>query len=325
MSGLKSMAAAAALGLMALAGTASAEGWPEKNITMIVPFGAGGSIDRFARGLAQHWEARLDGVAVVVENRPGASGLLGAKTFLNAPADGHTIFVGIQPTLSMNVVVQNADFTLDDFAFVNFEQRDYGDIVVSAESRFDTLEDFVAEAKAKPGELSAAMILGGGTSLFGLALMQEMGLDVRQVTFDSGGALRTNMLGNHSDVTVSGAYGDSSLGDQVKVLAVASPEPFPGLDGAVSIAKAYPDLNVPQIGDSRFIAVHAAFAKYQPEDFAALVESYKATFESDEYQAYLKETGTDVISGYMGPEASTALAGDMKAVVERFKDVLTNN
>ena len=174
MSGLKSMVAAAALGVMALAGTASAEGWPEKNITMIVPFGAGGSIDRFARGLAQHWEARLDGVAVVVENRPGASGLLGAKTFLNAPADGHTIFVGIQPTLSMNTVVQNADFTLDDFAFVNFEQRDYGDIVVSADSRFDTLEDFVTEAKAKPGELSAAMILGGGTSLFGLALMQEL-------------------------------------------------------------------------------------------------------------------------------------------------------
>lgn len=325
MSGFKTLTAAAALGLIALAGGAAADGWPEKNITMIVPFGAGGSIDRFARGLAQHWEARLDGVSIVVENRPGASGLLGAKTFLNMPADGHTVFVGIQPTLSMNTVVQNADFTLEDFAFINFEQRDYGDIVVSASSRFNSLEDFVAEAKAKPGELSAAMILGGGTSLFGLALMQELGLDVRSVTFDSGGALRTNMLGNHSDVTISGAYGDLSLGDQVKVLAVASPEPFPGLDGAVSVAQAYPDLDIPKIGDSRFIAVHAAFAKDNPDDFAKLVESYKATFESAEYQAYLKETGTDIISGYMGPEASTELAFEMKAVVERFKDVLTNN
>lgn len=314
-----------ALAVSAFAGQAAAEAWPSKNITMIVPFGAGGSIDRFARGLAQHWEKRLDGVSVIVENRPGASGLLGAKTFLNAPADGHTLFVGIQPTLSINTVVQDADFGLDDFAFVNFEQRDYGDVAVSADSRFDSIDAFVEEARAKPGELSLAMIHGGGTSLFGLALIQELDLDVRVVTFDSGGALRTNLLGNHSDATISGAFGDSSLGDQIRVLAVASPEPFPGLDGAVPISKAFEGLNVPQIGDSRFVAAHAAFAKDNPEGFAQLVESYKQTYESDEYQAYLKTTGTDVISGYMGPDASTEYASDMHKVVERFKDVLANN
>lgn len=325
MSGLKAMAVSAALGILTLNGQASAEGWPSKNITMIVPFGAGGSIDRFARGLAQHWEANLDGLSIIVENRPGASGLLGAKTFLNAPADGHTLFVGIQPTLSMNIVVQNSDFSLDDFAFVNFEQQDYGDVVVSGTSRFDSLEGFVEEARANPGTLSAAMILGGGTSLFGLALLQELNLDVQVVTFDSGGALRTNMLGNHSDVTISGAYGDQSLGDQVKVLAVASPDVFPGLDSAIPIAQAYPDLNVPNIGDSRFVAVHAGFATEHPEDFDALVASYKATFESAEYQEYLKKTGVDVISGYAGPEASQETAKSMQTVVERFKDVLSNN
>lgn len=324
MSAWKSLAISAALGWMSLTAPAMAAGWPSKNITMIVPFGAGGSIDRFARGLAQYWEKRLDGVSIIVENRPGASGLLGAKTFLNAPADGYTLFVGIQPTLSINTVVQGADFSLDDFAFINFEQRDYGDVVVSASSRVNSLSDFVNEARAKPGTLSAAMILGGGTSLFGLALLQELKLDVRVVTFNSGGALRTNMLGNHSDVTISGAYGDVAMGDQVKVLAVASPEPFPGLPKAVPIAKAYPDANVPQIGDSRFVAVHAAFAKKHPEDFAKLVQSYKETFESKEYQAYLKTTGTDVISGYMGPEASTKFAQSMEKVVERFKNALSD-
>ncbi len=328
MKGLKGIVAtamSAAIGVAVMTGSVTAQDWPSKNITMIVPFGAGGSIDRFARGLAQHWEARLDGVSIVVENRPGASGLLGATTFLNTPADGHTLFIGIQPTLSMNVVVQNADFSLDDFAFVNFEQRDYGDVVVSANSRFDSLEQFVEEARANPDTLSAAMILGGGTSLFGLALLQELDLDVRVVTFDSGGALRTNMLGNHSDITISGAYGDLSLGDQVKVLAVASPEPFPGLDNAVPASQAYPDLNIPRIGDSRFVAVHAEFAQNNPDEFAALVESYRATFESAEYQEYIRSTGTDVISGYIGPDASTEQAEAMSEVVDRFKDVLTNN
>ncbi|MDO8877913.1 MAG: tripartite tricarboxylate transporter substrate binding protein [Pseudolabrys sp.] len=320
----KAIAVSAALGLVAVTGPASAGGWPSGNITMIVPFGAGGSIDRFARGLAQYWEKHLDGVSIIVENRPGASGLLGAKTFLNAPANGQTLFVGIQPTLSINTVVQRADFSLNDFAFVNFEQRDYGDVVVSANSRFNSLSDFVDEARAKPGTLSAGMILGGGTSLFGLAMIQELNLKVRVVTFNSGGQLRTNMLGNHSDITISGAHGDLSLGDRAKVLAVASAKPFPGLDKAVPFVKAYPNLNVPQIGDARFVAVHAAFAKKHPEEFAKLVKSYKETFESKEYQAYLKSTGTDVISGYVGPDESTKLAQSMQQLVERFKDVLSN-
>ncbi|UXX83160.1 Bug family tripartite tricarboxylate transporter substrate binding protein [Roseovarius pelagicus] len=325
MKALKTFAVGAAMAIIAMSGSAVADTWPTKNITMIVPFGAGGSIDRFARGLAQHWESRLDGVSIIVENRSGASGLLGAKTFLSMPDDGHTMFVGIQPTLSMNIAVQNADFSLDDFAFVNFEQRDFGDVVVSANSRFDTIQQFVDEARANPNTLSLAMILGGGTSLFGLALIQELDLNVRVVTFDSGGALRTNMLGDHSDATISGAYGDLSLGDQVKVLAVASPEPFPGLEGAVPASEAFPGLDIPQIGDSRFVAVHGTFAQENPEAFDLLVESYKATFESEEYQAYLKSSGTDIISGYYGPEVSTEQAKAMSGVVERFKDVLTNN
>lgn len=311
------------LGVLAVASPAHAADWPTKNMTMIVPFGAGGSIDRFARGLAQYWEKQL-GVSIVVDNRPGASGLLGAMTFLKAPPDGHTLFIGIQPTLSMNIIVQDAPFKLDQFTFLNFEQRDYGDVVVSAESRFDSFQAFVDEAKAKPGTLSAAMIHGGGTSLFGLALFEALGLDVRVVTFDSGGALRTNMLGNHSDVTISGAYGDATLGDKVRVLAVASAQPFPGLPKAVPVPQAYPDKKVPQIGDSRFIAVHTDFAKKNPELFKKMVDSYRKVFDSAEYQAYLKKIGTDVISQYAGPEASLQQSNEMNAVVERFKDVLKN-
>ncbi|NYT44321.1 tripartite tricarboxylate transporter substrate binding protein [Alcaligenaceae bacterium] len=326
MFGLRKFIAWSAISLSAtlLAVPVYAADWPSKNITMIVPFGAGGSIDRFARGLAQHWEKQLDGTSIIVENRPGASGLLGAMTFLKAPSDGHTLFVGIQPTLSMNIQVQDAPFKLDDFAIVNVEQRDFGDVVVGADSPFESIQQFVNEARAKPGKLSVAMIHGGGTSLFGLALLEELDLDVRVVTFDSGGALRTNMLGNHSDVTISGAYGDVSLADKVRVLAVASAEPFPGLPNAIPVSKAFKDIKVPQIGDSRFLAVHSQFAREQPEQYAKLVDSYRKTFESADYQAYLKKTGTDVISQYVGPEVAQQQSEEMDAVVGRFKDVLKN-
>ena len=83
--------------------------WPNGDIRMIVPFSPGGSVDRMARGLAQHWEENL-GVSIIVENYEGAGGLLGARTFLEADADGHTFLVGIQPSLSLNIVTQGAHF-----------------------------------------------------------------------------------------------------------------------------------------------------------------------------------------------------------------------
>jgi len=304
-------------------GAASADDWPTKNIRMIVPFSAGGSIDRFARGLAQHWEERLDGVSIVVENRSGASGLLGAQTFLGSEADGHTIFVGIQPTLSMNVVAQGAPFSLEDFAFINMEQRDYGTVVVRAASPYKSVHEFVDAARVKPGELSVAMIQGGGTTLFGLSLIRELELDVRVVTFDGGGELRTNMLGGHSDVTISGAFGDLALGDQVRVLTVASKAKFPGHPDAPPINKAFDGIDVPPLGDSRFLAVHSSFAKQNPESFQQLVDSYRETYESDKYQAFIEANGADVISGYIGPDETTRLAGQLHEVVESLADVLT--
>ncbi len=311
------------LGSIGFAGQASASDWPTKNIRMIVPFSAGGSIDRFARGLAQYWEERLDGVSIIVDNRAGASGLLGAQTFLGSPADGHTIFVGIQPTLSMNIVVQGAPFSLDDFAFINMEQRDYGNVVVRSASPYATIGDFVQAARERPGELTVAMIQGGGTTLFGLSMIRELDLDLRVVTFDGGGELRTNMLGGHSDVTISGAFGDLALGDQVRVLTVASEDYFPGLPDSPPINTAFDDVNVPPLGDSRFLAVHSSFARDYPEAFAKLVESYRETFESEKYQAFMAETGAAIISGYIGPDETTRLAHELHEVVESLADVLT--
>lgn len=311
------------LGLTGFSGQAFAADWPTNNIRMIVPFSAGGSIDRFARGLAQHWEERLDGVSIIVENRSGASGLLGAQTFLGSAADGHTLFVGIQPTLSMNIVVQGAPFSLDDFAFVNMEQRDYGSVVVRAASEFETIGDFVDASRERPGELSVAMIQGGGTTLFGLAMIRELELDVRKVTFDGGGELRTNMLGGHSDVTISGAFGDLSLGDQVRVLTVASEDYFPGHPDALPINSAFEGINVPPLGDSRFVAVHSTFASENPEAFTKLVDSYRATFESEKYQSFIAETGANIISGYLGPDETTRLAHELHGVVESLADVLS--
>jgi len=299
--------------------------WPNGNVKLIVPFGAGGSVDRFSRGLASHWEKNLGGASMVVENRGGAGGMLGARTFMGAPKDGSVLFAGIQPTLSMNIVAQGADFSLDDFVFVNIEQRDFASITVRADSKYKTIQDLVNDIRANPGKIKLSMVPGSGTYLFGLAFVKGLNLDVNIVTFNGGGAQRTDLLGGHSDAMVASAYGDMVLGDKVRVLAVSSLEPFPGWPNAQPITKAYPELKIPAIGDNRFIAVSREFAESNPAAFDALVESYKNTFSSPEYQDYINKQGSIIISDFRGPEQSRQLVDELHDVVVEFKDTLQGN
>lgn len=319
----KALISAPLLASLPLSGAlAQQAAWPNGNIKLIVPFGAGGSVDRFSRGLASHWEKTLGGPTIVVENRGGAGGMLGARTFMGAPKDGTVLFAGIQPTLSMNIVAQDADFNLDDFVFVNIEQRDFSSITVRADSKYQTIQDLVNDIRANPGKIKISMIPGSGTYLFGLAFVKGLNLDVNIVTFNGGGAQRTDLLGGHSDAMVASAYGDMVLGDKVRVLAVSSLETFPGWPNAVPITKAYPELKIPAIGDNRFIAVSREFAESNPKAFEALVQSYKNAFNSPEYQDYITKQGSILISGYRGPEQSMQMAKELHDVVVEFKDTL---
>jgi len=299
--------------------------WPNGNVKLIVPFGAGGSVDRFSRGLASHWEKSLDGSSMVVENRGGAGGMLGARTFLGSPKDGSVLFAGIQPTLSMNIVAQDADFSLDDFVFVNIEQRDFSSITVPADSKYKTIQDLVNDIRANPGTVKISMVPGSGTYLFGLAFVKGLNLDVNIVTFNGGGAQRTDLLGGHSDAMVASAYGDMVLGDKVRVLAVSSLDTFPGWPDAQPITKAYPELKIPAIGDNRFIAVSREFAESNPQAFQALVQSYEKAFKSPEYQDYITKQGSILISDYRGPEQSKQLVQELHDVVVEFQDTLKGN
>jgi len=322
----KALIAAPLLASVPFAGALAQEAtWPNGNIKLIVPFGAGGSVDRFSRGLASHWEKNLGGPSMVVENRGGAGGMLGARTFIGAPKDGTVLFAGIQPTLSMNIVAQDADFSLDDFVFVNVEQRDFASITVPADSKYKTIQDLVNDIRANPGKIKISMVPGSGTYLFGLAFVKGLNLDVNIVTFNGGGAQRTDLLGGHSDAMIASAYGDMVLGDKVRVLAVSSLEPFPGWPSAEPITKAYPELKLPAIGDNRFIAVSREFAESNPKAFNALVESYKNTFNSPEYQDYITKQGSIIISDYRGPEKSKEMVEELHGVVVEFRDTLKGN
>ncbi|WP_078427538.1 tripartite tricarboxylate transporter substrate binding protein [Alkalihalobacterium alkalinitrilicum] len=299
--------------------------WPTDTVRLILPFSAGGSTDRMARSLASHWEKQLDGHSMIVENYGGSGGILGATQFLNAKDDGNTIFMGVQPTISMNILAQGADFSLDDFIVINIEQSDYADILVKADSPYETLEELIEDARNNPGKLSIGTAPGSGTQLFGLAFIDAFDVDINVVTYDGGGDVRTALLGGHIDLATGSAFGDMSLGDEVRVLAVASSEPFQGWPDAIPVNDALDNGAIPNIGDNRFIAVHRTFAENNPKAFEKLVETYRLTFESEEYQEHMKSTGSDIISQYLGQEGSKKVMDELHEVVDQYKDLLKGN
>lgn len=156
-------AALAVLTALATLSTATAFAQPGQTVKMIVPFTAGSGTDIVARLVGDKLGAALGG-AVVVENRPGAGGTLGAAVVAAAPADGHTLLVHsaghvvnpwIYPKLSYD--------TLKDFAGIS-PMAALPNVLVTAPGRFKNVADLVAQAKAKPGELNYASAGNGSAT-----------------------------------------------------------------------------------------------------------------------------------------------------------------
>lgn len=299
------------------------EEWPKGKITLLVPFNAGGSVDSMARTLAKHWEKEL-GVPVIVDNRDGATGQVGTTIFQKMPADGNTVLVGTQTYLSANIVLQNASYKIEDFDVINVQQVDPVTIAVLEDSPYKTLDDLIQAIKKNPNTVKWGTMYGGALQLAGESLIDKLGLQVKMISYDSGGAMRTALLGKHVDFIIGNANGDQAIKGKARVLAVADTKKNPIWPDAPTLNDALKKYNVtiPTIGSSRFIAVHKGLKEKYPDRYKKLVETYKKAFENPEYQAFRKQTGEDTVSSYYGPEASQKMNLEIHQLLVQYKDRL---
>jgi len=150
-----SLAGAAALPLLGASGRALAAGFPQKPVKLVVPFATGGATDILARLIGRGMEGTL-GQPVIIENRPGAAGGIGAAFVAKSEPDGHTMLmagVGSNIVLNLTVPATPYDAERDLQSVIYVCDVDYV-MVVNAESRYRTLADLLAAARAKPGQLS---------------------------------------------------------------------------------------------------------------------------------------------------------------------------
>ena len=199
------LGALSATALTATSSRLSAQTWPERSITFICPWPAGGTADQSMRALCSV-AARVLGQSIAVENKVGASGMIGAKALASAKPDGYTIG---QIPISVTRFSQLGTLAADprkDFTYIARTSGQTFGIAVPANSPFKTLKDFVAHAKANPGKVTYAHAGVGGATHVGMEEFASVaGIQVSHVAYTGGSEALQGVLGGHVD-----ALADSS-------------------------------------------------------------------------------------------------------------------
>lgn len=224
-----------------LAQTAGAT-WPTKPVKYVVPFATGGVSDGVARLLAQHLGERL-GQSVVIENRPGVSGIAGTQIVARAQPDGYTLMGGTITTHAVNpFFTKNLGYDpVKDFIPVSLVGMVFNVLVVPANSRFDSVRQITAELKSKPDSLTYGTS-GSGTSqhLSGQLYQSLTGTQLRQIAYKGGSQAMVDLVGGQLDMVFETVAAARPMIDakRVKVLAVTSKNRLPDLPGVPTLAEA---------------------------------------------------------------------------------------
>jgi tripartite-type tricarboxylate transporter receptor subunit TctC len=204
--------------------------FPAKPIHISIPYGAGGVADLTMRLLAQKLTERTK-QQVVIENRPGAGGLLSAKAVLDARPDGYTLgVIGNGQAIAMSLFKTRPYHVLTDFTFVSMTARFEMLLAVKADSPLKTLQDVVAAARTNPGRLNFGAINPGSTQNLSAHLLKQVsGVDVAIIPFKTTPDLITAVLRGDVDVGFDFYAGLQAVisDNQVRIIATSGEEPNP--------------------------------------------------------------------------------------------------
>jgi tripartite-type tricarboxylate transporter receptor subunit TctC len=192
------IAAALLLSVTAAAQTTPGQAYPSKAVTLIVPFPGGGRTDLTARALAEAMKDDLRQPVVVV-NKPGASGVLGAREVSGSPADGYTLGLFSTGFLATQYTVTTPT-NVNDYELVALVNYDPAAVAASAASGWISLSQVIAAAKAKPRSIKVGINPGNSAHVFAGAFAKAAGLDVIYVPFKGGSERAAAIAGGHIDL-----------------------------------------------------------------------------------------------------------------------------
>jgi len=236
-----SLQLAALIALTAAAAIAPAQPYPARPIRFLVPFGPGGVGDITARVVAQKMSVSM-GQQVIIDNRPGAGGIVASEIVARAAPDGYTLLLlNNAHAVSMSLFKSLPYDTLRDFAPISSISTFSIVLLVNADSPIKSVKDLIASAKASPGKLNVGTIQIGATQHLSSELFMSMaGINVVHVPFGNTGAVLTGLRGGSVQVAfefIAPVVGQVKAG-ALRALAVSTRSRFAGLPDIPTVQEA---------------------------------------------------------------------------------------
>lgn len=297
--------------------TASSEegvNWPTDTVTVVVPYGAGGDTDTYARQMALQLQKELNQNFVVV-NTTGAAGVVGASSVLDAKPDGNTmLFNHTGAALAQEAANANEFSFLDDFETVaTVAEDDTYTLLAKKGSKWDSLDKMIAWAKENPGKLRYSSTYYGATHAVATQMEKTMGIELDKIDVGSSTSERlTSFIQDQCDIIVVNFMNVADYvekGDFV-VLGVCSDERLKGLEEFPTLKEQGYDVVMPKIYEVRF-------PKGTDQAIVdKLSESIKKVTESEEFKSTLEK----YYARSLYRDGKTSIEED-KLEVQRLKDL----
>ncbi len=283
---------------LAASGLAQAQNYPTKTVRLVVPLVAGGPTDLLARLIAQPLGERL-GQQVIVDNRPGAGGNIGAEMVAKSPADGYTLFMGTSGPMSINVSI---------YSKIGYHPaRDFAPVVLAASAPFvvvvhpalpvSNIKQLITLIKSKPGQLNFGAVPGNAAHLATELFKSAAALDMVFVPYKGAAPANTDLVAGHIQLSFASTPGAMPLvkAGRLKALAISSAKRIPKLPDLPTISES----GVPGYEASVWYGI-AAPAKTPPEIVARLYKESAAVLQD---RATLdKMDANDFVLTVMNPE-----------------------
>ena len=305
-------AAAATLGGAAYAQSA----WPAKPVTLVVPFPAGGGTDAFARPLSAQF-SKVTGQTLVIDNRGGAGGTLGASIAAKAQPDGYTLFMGAVHHAIAPSVYPKLDYDIEKDFVPLMLLASVPQVVVINPKRVSatTLKDFVAEAKKNPGKLNYASA-GAGTShhLAGELFKLQTNTFITHIPYRGAGPALQDLIAGNVDCMFDG-LGSSAQhikAGRIKALMMAGGKRNPAFPDVPSAS----EVGLPEYTVTTWYGLWAP--KGTPADVQAkIVEDMKKALATEELKAIWANNGAEIPN-----LATTAYGGFVSSEIKRWASVV---
>lgn len=285
--------------ISASAFNAVAKEYPKKPIKVIVPYSPGGDCDLTSRVWADFAKKEL-GVPVVVVNKTGGSGMLGSTFMLNSKPDGYTLMLAQAGTALLVPLLAGANYDMNNFTFISRIMTANCGIVVRKDAPWNTLDDFVKDAKANPGKYVFAS--AGATTWITLAMsnFEKMaGIELKHLEHQGSAPAITSILGKHADVTFvfPQSYAPQIKSNNMKLLALGErTDKYPGVPSFSELGYA----------GNYFGWGGISAPKGTPEDVVEKLDAFNKKLTRDpKFIKTLANTHAD--ASYLGPQEFTTV------------------